>query len=315
MNNMATRTPLSARIPGWRLALLTWPLAGMAAGAATTAAATEPFSWAQFLGPFHHLVLHYPIGFISLALLLELIYWRRPGPELRRFNSLVIVLGGIGAVVSASLGLMRAAEGGYDAAALNLHRGFGLAVGGLSVVASVLAFAVMRHPGSSGWLWGYRGVLGVCTAALIVTGHEGGNLSHGANYLTKNAPPMIKNLMGEAPASATVAATDLKPGEQLYAEKVRPVLEKQCYQCHGTEKQKGGLRLDQMASALKGGDSEKPSIKPGDPMASELVRLILLPRDHDDAMPPSGKGQLTSDQILDIIHWIQAGAPVPEAAR
>jgi len=36
---------------------------------------------------------------------------------------------------------------------------------------------------------------------------------------------------------------------------IRPILENKCVSCHGSERQKGGLRLDTRALALKGGDS------------------------------------------------------------
>ena len=40
-----------------------------------------------------------------------------------------------------------------------------------------------------------------------------------------------------------------------FAKDIQPIFEKTCYECHGTEKQKAGLRLDQKAVALKGGDT------------------------------------------------------------
>jgi len=79
-----------------------------------------------------------------------------------------------------------------------------------------------------------------------------------------------------------------------------------------TEKQKGRYRLDQADIALKGGDSGKIAIKPGDPMESHLVRLILLPANHDDVMPPAGKQTLKSDEIMVLIDWIRNGATFPE---
>ena len=89
---------------------------------------------------------------------------------------------------------------------------------------------------------------------------------------------------------------------------VKAALEKKCHVCHGAEKQKGGLRLDDRALALKGGDSGKPGITPGDPGRSEIIRSCLLPPNHDDAMPPEGKEPLTSAELAALIHWIQAGA-------
>ena len=38
---------------------------------------------------------------------------------------------------------------------------------------------------------------------------------------------------------------------------VRPLLQKQCLQCHGEKKQESGLRLDRKEAALLGGDFGK----------------------------------------------------------
>ena len=268
------------------------------------------FNWKAFLGPFHHLVLHYPIGFVTLSFLLEILYWRRPSRELRGITRFVTVLGAASAVVAAGLGLMRAAEGGYDETTLGLHKWFGIGVGAMSILAGIVVIGVSRHPESKAWLWTYRGILASTLAALGIAGHQGGNLSHGSNYLTKDAPGFIRDIFEEGHADPEASSNGLTPGELLYSEKVQPVLQKQCYQCHGTEKKKGGLRLDIPDGWAQGGDSGDPTVKAGSPLESELVRLILLPKDHEDLMPPAGKGQMTPAEILDIIHWIQAGAPV-----
>ena len=44
-------------------------------------------------------------------------------------------------------------------------------------------------------------------------------------------------------------------GLEFFEKHVRPLLVKNCYECHGTEKQKGGLRLDWRGGWAKGGDS------------------------------------------------------------
>lgn len=281
-----------------------------AAPPAVTGHGAQPFSWKAFLGPFHHLVLHYPIGFVTMSFLLEILYWRRPSQDLRSVTRFVTVLGAASAVAAAGLGLMRAAEGGYDETTLGLHKWFGIGVGAMSILAGIVVTGVCRHPVSKAWLWTYRGILATTLGALGIAGHQGGNLSHGSNYLTKDAPAFIRDIFEESHPDPEASLNGLTPGEVLYSEKVQPVLQKQCYQCHGTDKKKGGLRLDVPDGWAKGGDSGDPTIKAGSPLESELVRLILLPKDHEDLMPPAGKGQLTPAEIVDIIHWIQAGAPV-----
>src|SRR5262245_38885989 len=60
---------------------------------------------------------------------------------------------------------------------------------------------------------------------------------------------------------------------RFFEEKVRPILAENCYKCHGSEKQKGSLRLDVREMALAGGESG-PVIVPGKPDASPLVDAI-----------------------------------------
>src|SRR5260370_13547710 len=42
-----------------------------------------------------------------------------------------------------------------------------------------------------------------------------------------------------------------------YAKDIKPILDKSCIKCHGSEKQKGKLRLDSLEAALKCGEDGK----------------------------------------------------------
>ena len=92
---------------------------------------------------------------------------------------------------------------------------------------------------------------------------------------------------------------------------MQPIFATKCYNCHGPEKQKSDYRLDKPELVCKGGKSGKVAIKPFDPIESHLVRLILLPPQHDDVMPPDGKQPLTVEEIMNIVDWIRNGAVVP----
>ncbi|HSH94303.1 MAG TPA: c-type cytochrome domain-containing protein, partial [Roseimicrobium sp.] len=294
------------------------PSAFAASGSAQIASiAGDIFQWRPFLAPFHSVVLHFPIGFVTIAFILEFYFWLRPSEELRKAITLVMHMSWMSAVVAAAFGLMRADPEQYDVVTLDQHRWAGLSVSALTIIVTALHWAAFRKGPKTGLIWSYRFLLVGNIGLMTYAGHQGGNLTHGSNYLVKNAPDFVKYLMLEeslrdkgtpAPGTATTAGGT----DKLFAEKVEPVLLEKCYSCHGPDKQKGGLRLDQREAALKGGESGDPAIKPEDPMKSNLVRLILLPKDHDDVMPPSGKSMLTSDEIVSIIHWIQTGAHYSE---
>jgi hypothetical protein len=108
-------------------------------------------------------------------------------------------------------------------------------------------------------------------------------------------------------ASATAATPEPTPEQiKFFEEKVRPILAENCYKCHGSEQQKGKLRLDLREAALAGGE-DGPVIVPGKPESSVLVEAIKW---ESFEMPPSGK--LNEQQIATLTEWIRLGAPMPK---
>ncbi|HEX4132400.1 MAG TPA: DUF1553 domain-containing protein [Pirellulales bacterium] len=99
--------------------------------------------------------------------------------------------------------------------------------------------------------------------------------------------------------AAEPSAEDLK----FFEEQVRPILAEHCWKCHGSQKQKGGLRLDSRPAALHGGESG-PAIVPGKSAESLLIEAINY---ASFEMPPSGK--LADEQIATLTRWIELGAP------
>ena len=75
------------------------------------------------------------------------------------------------------------------------------------------------------------------------------------------------------------------------------------------------MRVDDRESLLIGGESEEPALVPGDPAKSSLIRVILLPQDHEEVMPPKGKGQVSAEEVTKLIEWIQKGAEMPNGFR
>ncbi len=278
---------------------------GLTAQAAT--AATRPIDdWIAFFGPFHVIFLHYPIGFLTLAALLDLWTIRNPSQEARRAVGITLGLAATAAWVAGILGLCRSARGEFDGPTLELHRNLGIAVALLGSAAWATHRWLYRPTPGPAQRIVFRGILAVSLLVLVAAGHLGGNLTHGSNFLTENAPPTLERWLGKKPDKGVVS--DVGNQTSTYVSTIQPILSRKCYSCHGPEKQKGHLRLDNREAALKGGVSGEPSIVPQDPTKSRLVKSILLPRSHDDAMPPEGKEGLTDQETIAIIHWIQDGA-------
>ncbi len=109
-----------------------------------------------------------------------------------------------------------------------------------------------------------------------------------------------------------LAAACLDPvrAEVDYQKQVRPLLAEHCWLCHGVDEKErqGGLRLDERGSAVKGGDSGKPAIVPGDPDGSELLKR-LASHDPDVVMPPPSRPKRPTDADTAILRqWIAEGA-------
>lgn len=95
--------------------------------------------------------------------------------------------------------------------------------------------------------------------------------------------------------------------DSFYAVRVGPLFEEYCVGCHGERRQKGDLRLDSFAAAMRGGKHGSIIIK-GEVKSSELMTRLTLPPEHDKAMPPSGKPPPSADEVKVIKLWIDAGA-------
>ena len=108
-----------------------------------------------------------------------------------------------------------------------------------------------------------------------------------------------------------IGSTAARAADIDFAKEIRPILQSRCFECHGAEKQEGGLRLDAKAAAIKGGDGG-PVIAPGKSDSSELVRRITS-TDKDEFMPPKGE-RLTAEQVALLKKWIESGANWPESA-
>jgi mono/diheme cytochrome c family protein len=106
------------------------------------------------------------------------------------------------------------------------------------------------------------------------------------------------------PALASEAAVD-------FAREVEPILKASCVECHGADRQKGDLRLDNREAAMRGG-TNGVSIVPHDHAKSLLIKRVL--GEGDDPRMPKKKDPLSEQQIALLARWIDQGANWPESA-
>ena len=254
-----------------------------------------------FAGRLHPLLVHLPIGMIIVLALLEMIAWLPRYQNANASAGFILLVATPLTVVTVICGWLLSLGGGYDESTLAWHKWLGI----VTAVGTVTAAVCYR----TGRRAAYHASLFATFAVLGATGHLGGSLTHGSDYLTRYAPGFVKKILGVAPAEKVSAPTAVKDFQQLpvFAGVILPVMEHTCSNCHGAAKAKAALRLDSFAAVLKGSENGAV-VKPGDAAGSALVQRLLLPLDSDDHMPPAGKPQPTADEIALLKWWIAIGA-------
>jgi uncharacterized membrane protein len=253
-----------------------------------------------FLGRFHVLALHLPIGIVIAAVVLDWVARRPRYAALAQASPFFWGAAAISAVFTAALGYMHFAEGAFTGPSADAHRLWGT----VTAVAALGAWwLAARGRGVAG---AAQLTAGIAMLALVsITGHYGGNLTHGTTFLEEYAPSFLRSLLGAAPrrpAPASVAAAD------PYLDIVRPLLEQRCGTCHNDDKRNGGFSVAGYDSTLVGGDTGR-AVVPGNLEASELFYRVTLPEDDEAHMPAEGKTPPTPAQIEILRWWIGDGAP------
>jgi hypothetical protein len=105
-----------------------------------------------------------------------------------------------------------------------------------------------------------------------------------------------------------VAGAPSAADTQFFAEKVAPLLEQRCYECHSHKsgKMKGGLTLDSRSGWATGGELG-PVIVPGELEKSPLITAIR----HSDPDLKMPKEKLPPAEIAVLEEWVKRGAPDP----
>ncbi|QMW02762.1 c-type cytochrome domain-containing protein [Spirosoma foliorum] len=272
-------------------------------------ATAQPSDWVLFWGHFHPLIVHLPIGFLLIAGLLELDRLTRRNSVSQHTITLILFWSAVSATMACLLGYMLSLGGGYDGETLDSHMWQGIGVAVFAWVAwGVKSENLGRILSFSQLL--YLPALGIALILLLSTGHLGGNLTHGSDYLTQYMPGPIRTLAGvpaKTPALKVEPITDVNQA-MVYQQIVNPILHSRCVQCHNADKSKAGLRLD-TPDMIKKGSEDGPVFVAGKGSASDLIKVCLLPEDDDHHMPPKGKTQLEEGQIALLTWWIDQGAP------
>ena len=239
-----------------------------------------------FIGRFHPIILHLPIGGLAALFVMEIINSYRPQLNLDSACSILLWFSVITVIPSAILGFVLASSGNYDDELLNLHKWLGW------LTALVCVWLLYFNSKSKKT---YRVFLYTNVIFLLFTGHFGGQLTHGKDYLTKYMPISMKkvlNIDDERNYLVVDRKIDsLSTGATYYTNQIKPIIENYCYKCHGQEKQKGDMRFDNIDwDMVNGFDAEKWNM---------MLNEINL-----GEMPPSDELQLSEDDRRILVDWI-----------
>ena len=135
--------------------------------------------WQQFLGRFHPLAVHLPIGLLVLVPLLEVAGAFRPA--LREAAGFVLALAFASCLFALSLGFLLAYGGGASGTGVTRHLWGGIV---LTIVVLICLFARPQWS-AQGAGYVYPALLACMLIALVWTADQGGSITHGSNYLTQ----------------------------------------------------------------------------------------------------------------------------------
>lgn len=237
----------------------------------------------KYIGKFHPLVLHLPIGSLLMTFLLMLIS-RFQKIDLEKAIRIGVDFSLMGAVLASLFGYFLSFDNAYDFNTIKFHFWAGI----ITLVLSFSLSVLHRIKGKENFfIGGYILTL----IALSITGHKGAQITHGGDYLSTS------ELFEESRIVIQKDSID------YYKEVVNVIFEDKCISCHNATKSKSELRLDRYDLMMNGGERgsmfDSKNVKKG-----RLLTYIDLPMEDEMHMPPKNKSQLTEIEKRLLTYWV-----------
>ena len=248
----------------------------------------------ELIGRFHPIFVHLPIGIFVLVILMDGLTRFDKFAYLSASIRLILGIGILSAILSLVTGYTLSLEGSNNQDLVDNHQW--TAIGTTTLFT---AYYFLRHKLIAKRL-AHTYTLMLLLLMLAWTGHQGGSLTHGEGFLTDGILE-----------TKTIAETQLNIKDinqaVVYKDLVQYTLNQKCVQCHGSDKQKGKLRLDDL-NWIKTGGKNGNLINANNPADGELIKRILLDDIDEHHMPPKEKAQLTDAELVIFQWWINTGA-------
>ncbi len=254
-----------------------------------------------FFGRLHPLLVHLPIGFLIIAVIIS---GKRNDRSINfdRLVTFIWFISFISAAFSAAMGWFLAQNGHYTEDMLKPHQWSGILLVTLSFI---------------GWVFHLRNfkvskiIIQINNALIIflllIVGHLGGSLTHGENYLYDFAPESIKAALIQENKPLTFKDQSID-SVRIFEDAIQPLFTSKCVACHNNEVSRGGLNMSSVEGFFKGGKSGA-AIVANDIEKSLTFNRIIKSQNDEKFMPPSGE-PFTFEEIQLIEWWINEGAPL-----
>jgi uncharacterized membrane protein len=241
----------------------------------------------QFFGQFHPLILHLPIGIWTIAYIFKWLSLKDQDSVFNKTLPILLLVILLSSFFTSLSGYLLSLSGAYEEELVDNHKLAGIA---LTIISGLIYWLIKKDkfPKFQLSLW-------IASApVLFITGHWGGSLTHGEDYLS------FSNKVYEKPVIENIQEA------LVYTDIIEPIFAEKCWACHSAKKQKGELRLDGEKWILEGGENGQVLIA-HQSKESDLYQRLILDKSDDDHMPPSRKPQLTEEETKLIAWWIDSG--------
>ncbi len=239
-------------------------------------------SFGLLVGRTHPLWLHLPIGLFAGVLIM---YWSVNRSTTHPLLQKLLNWTATSALITAIAGIMLAAEpNAYQEESIQWHKHAGTAN---AILCYFLASVYRRRA-----ITLFNILLLLTFITLVITGHLGGTITHGEQFLTPNTTLKSHEFSENNNVSG------------IYEAAILPILTSKCTSCHNDKKSKGNLNMTDTLSFLKGGENGA-AIVWGRPEKSLLLQRLHLSLEDEYHMPPKERAQLNNAEIELLTAWIK----------
>lgn len=246
-----------------------------------------------FIAHLHPLLVHLPIGFIIISILIDWHQKNNTSVSKDKLSTFMWGMSAIASILAMATGIASLRTGYYEGANMFFHLICGY------LIAALCTFLWFVKWKNKSFFNGQNIVLKTLLGlGLVIGGHYGGSLTHGEEHMPLPFDP-----------KSDLSAIDLSGRDSinLYNDVIKVIFAQKCNRCHEPDDTRGRLDMTTEEGLLsdKYGD---PAIAPGDLKNSEAYKRISLSQWHNKYMPPSGP-PITYKEKKIIEWWIMQGAP------